>query len=169
MDSKKEWAIKALQEDNFGFLDRDYVEALANETLPKYYHDIFGFFRLHSDDLPKKGLVGEWHPHYPLMKCRGNVIIGISLSLRGAVTDGVFTEPDDLSVVEYFRNYNWTFQTGAKGEVWTSRYEIEFINTTLDFAMSRIRERYGVKHDQESVQKKFFDELKRRRESYPKT
>ena len=166
MSSKKEWATQALVTRDFGPMDIEYVEALAFDKLPQYYADSFDFFKMYSNELPSKEVVGEWHPSYPMMKCRGNVIVGIGVSLASAVTDGVLSDQDETEVVDHYRNYNWTFQQGSKGEVWTTQYEIELINKTLEFVSNKIKTKFDIQDKTHELKSKFAKELLERRKSY---
>jgi len=104
----------------------------------------------YSDELPQPD-VPDTHPDYkflrlqfregnPKMKCRANVIMGISLSLQGVIEDEVLTGQDHRELVEAYRTREWNAFKGSKGEYWTSPEEIEFINSTLDTMIASIKE-----------------------------
>jgi len=78
------------------------------------------------------------------MKCRANVITGISLSLQGVIEDEVLTGQDHRELVEGYRTREWNAFKGSKGEYWTSPEEIEFINSTLDTIIASIKEVYHI-------------------------
>lgn len=169
MSSKKEWATQALATGDFGPMDVEYVEALAFDKLPQYYVDTFDFYKLYSDELPQGELVGEWHPSYPMMKCRGNVIFGIGMALSSAVSDGILKNEDELKVVNFYKKYDWKYLQGSKGKVWTTVAEIELINKTLDFVTQRIKSNFGVINREEEIGLKFQKELLERRKKYGRT
>jgi len=159
MVSRRERAFEVLKDHTDDFIGRKYIEAIANETLPQYFLDRFQWFHLYSDDLPGERLVDVWHPDYPLMKCRGNVIYGISGELRNSVKDGVIKSSDIIDKVEYYRKYNWNFQKEAKGEYWTNQEEIDLINGTLEAVIGYLKQNYSVKDNIELLKIRFQEDL----------
>jgi len=158
-DSKvtKESAYRILEEDSEALEQipslRTYFQSVIEDTLPEYYLNRFNRFKGYSDDLPKPEvdpshenygflrLKAGWdHPKYPHLKCRGNVICGISVNLQHAVKDGVLGG----GLMEDFRDYDFSFSKGRKGEFWTTSEEIDFINKTLDLAIAQIKEKYSL-------------------------
>ncbi len=164
MITRRERAIEVLQEHPGILPDREYYEAIVNETLPQFHLDRFQWFQLHSDALPGERLVDIWHPDYPMMKCRGSVIFKISLGLYRAVEDKVIKSRDVINSVEDYRAYDWNFQKGSKGEYWTSPEEIELINNTLAAVIGYLKQEYALKDNIESLKQKFQAELIRRRQ-----
>jgi len=145
---------------------REYFEAIVNETLPQYYFNELQILLLYSDKLPRHILADIWHPDYPFMKCRGNVIIGIGLKLQGLIRDNIVEDESVVDVVNKYKKYNWNFQKGSKGEYWTSRKEISLINRTLKTVTTHIKDKYELEHDPDSIRKKFEDRLSEARKPW---
>ncbi|MBN2367411.1 hypothetical protein JXC34_00205 [Candidatus Woesearchaeota archaeon] len=113
----------------------DYFEALVDESLPPYYLDRFHVYRYeYSDDLPEPDFPKD-HPDYvffrlkfseerPQMKCRGQVITGISVTLQSVITAEVLTDLDIVELIEQYKTKDWNAFKGRKGEYWTSEEEI---------------------------------------------
>jgi len=82
MAYSKEHARDILKEISNG-PEKEYFEAIVNETLPQYYFNELQILLLYSDKLPRHILVDISHPDYPFMKCRGTAIIGIQKGSKG--------------------------------------------------------------------------------------
>ncbi len=165
MATKRERALEVIQNTEGDFPGKEYLEALVNDTLPRYFLDIFQTFRFYSDDLPKD-MAREWHPDYPWMKCRGNVITSISISLFKAVNDGVIKDKEVVDLISYFRGRDWNFEKGQKGECWTSQEEIELINVTLDAVIGVLVREYGLVNNVDEIKSKFEEELVQERKRW---
>jgi hypothetical protein len=162
----KERALEVLNGNPDNSLPFPYLEAIANETLPQYYFDEIQIHKLYSDELPEHKLVAEWHTEYPLMKCRGNVIIGIGATFQGLLNDKIVEDQEIVNSIKRFRGYDWEFQKGYKGEYWTSREEINFINKTLRTVAIHIKNKYRLEDNTDSIQKKYKDRLTETRKSW---
>ncbi len=73
-----------------------------------------------------------------------NVIIRMSLELQGMIKDEVLTDQKSKEIVEAFRTRKWNAFKGSKGEYWTSKEEIDYMNKTLDTVIASIRETYNL-------------------------
>jgi len=166
MITRRERALEALNGKAGDVVDRKYLEAIVNETLPQHFLDICQWFQLYSDDLPGERLVDIWHPDYPMMKCRGSVISGISMTLRRAVKDSVIKSSDIIKKMEDYQKHDWNFQKGAKGEYWTSLEEIDLINDTLDTVIEHLKQEYTLKDNIDSLKQKFQEVLVQRRQDW---
>lgn len=158
MTYSKENAREVLKEISNG-PEKEYFEAIVDETLPQYYFNELQILLLYSDKLPKQVLVDISHPDYPLMKCRGNVIIGIGLKLQKLLADNMVEDERVVDVVNKYKKHNWNFQKGSKCEYWTSRSEINLINRTLKTVTTHIKDKYGLNSDSGTIQRKFEDRL----------
>lgn len=161
-----ERAKKILNEQPADFPLKDYLEAMVNETLHLYYSDRLKILRMYSDDLPTGVLVGPWHPKYPMMKCRGNVIVGVGGTIQTAVNDGVVKNKDVVAKLKYYRTHDWNYAKGAKGEFWTLPEEINLINNTLDSMVNYIDREYGIEDRTSFLDEKFQELLNHARESF---
>ncbi|GEM_PF-2357661 len=125
-------------------------EAKLNGKLPQYYLGELARKRAYSDDLPfhedkYKRLALVWDsPHYPGFKCLGNVIIGISLTLQGAMYEGLVKDPPVILAINNFRYHNFSALRGAKGEYWTTPEEIKYINDTLDLVIDCLKREHNL-------------------------
>ena len=158
MAYSKEHARDILKEISNG-PEKEYFEAIVNETLPQYYFNELQMYLLYSDKFPHHILADIRHPDYPFMKCRGTAIIGIGLKLQGLIRDNIVEDQSVVDVVSKYRAHDWSFQKGSKGEYWTSRKEINLINRTLKTVTTHIKDKYGLEHDSDSIRKKFEDRL----------
>lgn len=145
---------------------REYFEAIAEGTLPQYFLELFQTLQLFSDDLPGERLVAEWHPDYPYMKCRGNCIISVNLSLSRAVADRIIKDDGVVGKVSRFGEHEWNFQKGSKGEYWTQPEEIDLINDTLDTVISHLNKEYELNDNREVVEQKFQVQLAKTRKGW---
>lgn len=153
--------------ENTGILPwRDFYEALRDGELPTYFCQKFAHYRLHSDDLPGPRLAAEWHPDYPQMKCRESVIGGIVGVFRRCIEQDVIKDHDLTEFLEQFSNRQWNASRGSKGEYWTTREEIDLINSTLDRTIHSIEITYGIKTDWENARQRLNEERKIRRKAY---
>ena len=106
--------------------------------------------RDYSDDLPfhenkYKRLALVWDsPAYPNFKCRGNVMVGISLTLQAAMYEGIVKDPSIILAINKLRYYNFNAFRGSKGEYWTTPDEIKLINDTLDTVMDYLKREYRL-------------------------
>ena len=166
MHSAKERACEVLEGMPDGYVTRPYFEAMASETLPKYYFDELQIRLLYSDELPNRRSVAEWHPDYPLMKCRRNVIFGISMTLQDLMRHKIVEDPGIVGVIETFKGYDWNCQKHLKDERWTSREEIVLINRTLKTVTGHIKDKYGLKEDHDSIRKKYKERLAEERKTW---
>lgn len=157
--ARVERAKEILNEQPAEFPMREYFEALANESLQQYYLDRFKVFQLYSDLLPGEKLVGLWHPDYPMMKCRGTCVTGIGFDLKLAISDKVIKSKEIIEKADFFRNYNWNFQKGKKGEYWTTPEEIVLINNTLDPVAEYLNGEYTLKDNGDLLKTKFQEIL----------
>jgi hypothetical protein len=160
MTTRRERTIEILQEE-IDPASREYFEAIVNETLPQYYLDCFRSHKLWSDDLPGKRLVGVWHPDYPLMKCRGNFVWGLSGALRGAIGNKVVKSSEVIKKVKDFVKHDWNCFKGRKGEYWTQPEEISLINDTLDFVITYLNQEYKLEDNTDLLKQKFSEEMVR--------
>lgn len=164
MITRRERAIEVLQGKTGDIVDREYFEAIANETLPQYFLDRFQWYKLYSDDLPGERLVDIWHPDFPMMKCRGSIIFGISGELTTAVKDKVIKSNEIIGMVKYYKKYDWNFQKEAKGEYWTSSEEIDLINNTLEAVIKHLNQEYKLEDNIDSIKQEFQKVLIQRRQ-----
>jgi hypothetical protein len=136
---------------------KDYFEAIVNNQLPKYYLEQLLEKRSYSDDLPEPAISPDHpnykferlaardnHPAYPKLKCRGNAICEISMTLRASVDDKVVTGEEALKAIDDFMSHDWNYCKGGKGENWTTPEEIQLINKTLDTVISCIKDDYKL-------------------------
>ena len=138
-------AVEIMKEDKGKVTPHNEIfKAIVDGKLPQYYLNKLVSFRAYSNDLPGPRLVGEWHPHYPLMKCRGNVITAISLAIQGAVEQGLIDDERIISLINDFRHYKWNVFEG-KYTSWTTSEEIKFMNDTLDVVINHLCDKYGLK------------------------
>ena len=147
---------------------QDFFEALRDGELPTYYCQKFAFKRLFSDDLPYHRLVDSWHPDFPEMKCRGMKIIGRVRELRQCKEQEVIKDPDVINYLDLFINREWNFSRGSRGQYWTTREEIDLINTTLDRVIHSIETTYGITTDWEEARKMLHEERGISRKAYGK-
>lgn len=134
-------------------LDREYYEAVINNTLSQYYAGRLYISSLCSNDLPEE-LVGPWHPDYPFVKCRGNFIAGLRARLNKMIDDQVVIDRDFVYLAQDFIHYPWEY-----GLRFTNRDEIKMINATLNIVLNYLVETYGLTLDRPALQQK-FKELK---------
>ena len=120
-----------------------FCEAVLSGKLPQYYFSELKRFKSYSDALPSEGLVGEWHPDYPNMKCKGNTIIGISLTLQATADEGLIKSEYVLNAIERYKLQDWSFHKG-KYISRTTPEEIKLINDTLDTVMGYLESEYGL-------------------------
>jgi len=122
---------------------RPLYEAVLSGKLPQYYFSELKRFKSYSDALPSEGLVGEWHPDYPFMKCRGNTIICISLALQATADEGLIKSECVLNAIERYRAQDWGFHKG-KHISRTTPEEIKLINDTLDIVIGYLEREYNL-------------------------
>lgn len=143
--------------------NREYLEAIVNETLPQYYLDKLLWYQLYSDDLPRERSVDIWHPDFPMMKCRGSVITSIDQELGGGVNDRVIKSSEVIDRVRSYREYDWNFRKGANREFWTSPEEIDLINNTLIAVIAYLKQEYILSDNINSIKQRFQEVLIQRR------
>ncbi len=143
--------------ETFSVFSQDYFQAIAESTLPRFYRDWLRFKKGYSDDLPEPDvprdhpdytyirLEAGWnHPSSPFLKCLGNVIGGISMSLKGCIDDEIVFDSEIYRLVDHYRSHNWNYARGKKGEYWTLPEEIQLINTTLDVMIGYLERTYSL-------------------------
>jgi len=144
--------ILARQHDTetFPLKFKERLEAVIDGTLPEFYLAELRRRRNYSDDLPEPDvppthpdyslsrLAAGWdHPSYPNLKCRGNCIIGTTLTLQDLLDNIELSTPVAARITE-FRTKKWNYSRGAKGEYWTLPEEITYINETLDMVIAEL-------------------------------
>ncbi len=126
-----------------------YLEYLLSK-LRKYRYE-------YSDDLPESNvpptdpdyaahrlLEAELsNPSYPRLKCRGNVIIGISLTLREIVDEEFIKESAILQRINDWKSSEFNAFKG-KGKAFTTPEEIARMNTVLDATIAYIEKEYDL-------------------------
>ena len=134
---------------------KDLFQAVIDETLPQFYLGRLLHLRYDlSDELPEPDVPKD-HPDYkelrlefrvnnPQMKCRGNYIVSISLTLQSVIGQEVLTAPEYVDLVEEYKTRKWNAFRGAKGEYWTLPEEIQLINSTLETVIAGIKDKYGL-------------------------
>jgi hypothetical protein len=158
-------ALIDMEGRDFGWTTR-YFEAIRDGELPSFYGQVFASFKLYSDDLPGHRLVSEWHPDYPVMKCRAHTIIGIIGYLSAGTEDEVITDENLKTTINEFIAGPWnSSRPGAsKGEFWTTPEEIQRMNTMLDTVIAYLEKTYGIQPDWDKARQEI--ELRRRQLDY---
>ncbi len=113
---------------------RPFFKAKRDGTLAEYYLDRLNYKKNnYLDDLPEEDIrnlvtldeqglfVGDNY------KCSGNYIVGLSLSLQGAIDEGVITESRLIEKIAQFRNHDFKFHHGE----FTIKQEIDMVNKIL--------------------------------------
>jgi hypothetical protein len=107
----------------------DYWSAIIAETLPDYYRSQFQRIRAKSTDLPAEdvrlsiGATGNQAPYL----CQGTSIVGLSLTLEGAIEDEVITDSSLIERIRTFRQHPFAFHRGE----FTTPEEMQMMNRTL--------------------------------------
>ncbi len=138
MGYSKEQAERVLQENpEIDGSMRSYFQAIVEGTLPEYYLDLFTHKKTdYSDESPSvdvRTLIDDPH-RLTKYKCQGNYVVGLSLSLQQAVSDGIITDGGLKRKIEDFRNSDLDFQVGDPNN--SSR--INRINGILDKTLGHI-------------------------------
>ncbi len=138
MGYSKEQAERALQGNpNLdGSLQR-YFTAIIEGTLPQYYSDTLSHKRTdYSDELPSvdvRTLIDD-PKRLTEYKCQGNYVLGLTLSLRQAVADGVISDQKLKQEIEAFVGSDLNFQVGDS----QNHTRIRRINQVLDHALAHL-------------------------------
>lgn len=138
MGYSKEQAQRALQNnpEMDGSMQR-YFTAIIEGTLPEYYADLFTHKKTdYSDELPSvdvRTLINDTE-RLTRYKCQGNYVVGLSLSLRQAVADGVIKDQRLQREIEGFVKSDLNFQIGDP----QNQARIGKINRVLDHALSHL-------------------------------
>ena len=126
-----EQAQKALGNPNVEGRLRQYFIAIIEGRLPEYYFDLFLRKKTdYSDDLPDvdvRTLIDD-PQRLTQYKCQGNYILGLTLNLRQAITDGVIRDEALTHDITGFVGSDLKFQIGDPSN--TDR--ISRINNVLD-------------------------------------
>jgi len=136
---------------------RPFFEAVISGKLPQYYYKDLKEKRAWSDDIPfhedsyTRLKLGWGHPGYPHLKCRGNCIVSISLSLQATIEEAMVKDKSVIEAVKKYVNYPWNAFKGKKGEFWTTPDEIAFINKTLDIVMGYLEREYNLEPEKEFI------------------
>ncbi|KKU20499.1 MAG: hypothetical protein UX31_C0038G0002 [Candidatus Nomurabacteria bacterium GW2011_GWA1_46_11] len=138
---------------------------MRDTELPSYYCQKLAALKLCSDELPRK-LVGMWHPDFPFMKCRGNVIASIGQSLNMSVHQGIIADQNLKASIEEFVQYPWNAFDRDQGVKKTTHKEIQLMNGMLDTVIGYIEMTYKVTTDWESARRKLEYERKEVRKGY---
>src|SRR3989338_2767187 len=138
-------AVRVLEENHK--LPPEILEiyaAIRDGNLPRYYWGELKRKMAYSDDVLPGRLAGDWHPNYPNMKCRRNVIFGIGIDLQAMVEEEIITDDSLKEKIRQFVSRQWESQRGGKGKFWTTPEEILLINSMLDHAISYLQRTYGL-------------------------
>ncbi len=122
-----------------------HLRAIIDGTLAEYYITLLKDSKDYSDELPQGRSVGPWHPDFPFMKCRGNIITSISLLLQGVIGDGIIHDESVINIIEQYVTHEWNAFRGKK--YWTTPEEIQLINDTIDAVIACIEQTHTLDQD----------------------
>lgn len=165
----KERAAKALPASGEKIFDltRQYIEAIRDGELPRYYMQRLATYKLYSDALPDHRLVDVWHPDYPSMKCGSQAVYGICARLRGSIEDDVIADTGLKDAIGEFVAYRWNCFRGGKGEFWTTSEEIQKINNMLDTALEYLQQKYGIQPDWDAAEREIKEFREHEHRGFP--
>jgi hypothetical protein len=143
MGYSKEQAERVLQENpEIDGSMRTYFQAIVEGTLPEYYLDLFTHKKTdYSDELPSvdvRTLIDD-PQRLTKYKCQGNYVVGLSLSLQQAMSDGVISDGGLKRKIEGFIKSDLDFQVGDPNNNSRINHINEILNKTLTHISSKRR------------------------------
>ncbi len=133
-----EVAVRVLKDNpNIPSENKKYFEAVRDGTLFQYYRNEIQRYRdAYSDEIPqflaRRLISGE--ESLTKYKCQMTYVIGLCLSLRGAVEDGIIVSHDIQECISLFLESDLNFQVGDP----QNEERITRINQILDIVITEL-------------------------------